>query len=123
MKVQSFEQLMAEMKAVARGDRGAPADAAAASVESSEALVRLLTPENRALLGMIETKHPQSIAELQTISGRKGPNLTRTLAKLEAAGIVTMETSNRRKAPKVVTRRIVIEIDPCREADRIAYAK
>ena len=48
MKIQRMKDLIAEMRAVARGEVPAPADAALPSVESVEALVRLLTPDNRS---------------------------------------------------------------------------
>ncbi len=83
-KIQGLRSLRDEMKAVARGERPAPADAARSSFNSVEAVVRLLTPENRALLAMIRDRQPQSVAELVQLSGRSQPNLTRTLAKLEA---------------------------------------
>ena len=50
MKIQPMQDLIAEMRAVARGEMAAPADAAMASVESAGALLRLLTPDNRSLL-------------------------------------------------------------------------
>ncbi len=50
------------------------------------------------------------------------PNLTRTLAKLEAAGFVTMKTTGRRKTPNVAVRRIFVEIDPYCESDRLRVA-
>ena len=120
MKVQSFKHLIDEMKTVAKGEAAAPPGAALPSVESADVLVRLLTTDNRALLLLIEQKHPQSIVELERLSGRKGPNLTRTLSKLEAAGLVRLDTVKRRKVPRVVARQIVIRIDPCRNADEIA---
>ena len=46
-KVQSLRSLREEMKAVARGERPAPADAGKPSFNSVDAVVRLLTPENR----------------------------------------------------------------------------
>ena len=52
-KIQSLRSLREEMKAVARGERPAPADAAKPSFNSIDALVRLLTPQNRQLLGII----------------------------------------------------------------------
>ncbi|MBL6929669.1 MAG: MarR family transcriptional regulator [Rhodospirillales bacterium] len=112
-KVQSLESLRNEMKAVARGDTPAPADAAAPSFNSIDALVRLLTPENRKLLALIRDNKPQSVAGLVKLSGRAQPNLTRTLAKLEAAGLVQMTATGRRKAPSVTVEKIVVEIDPC----------
>jgi hypothetical protein len=47
MKIQGVNNLIAEMRAVARGEIPAPADAALPSVEYEEALLRLLTAGNR----------------------------------------------------------------------------
>ncbi len=46
-KIQSHQALREEMRAVARGEKPAPKDAALPSFDSVEALIRLLTPENR----------------------------------------------------------------------------
>jgi predicted transcriptional regulator len=122
-KIQSLRSLREEMKAVARGERPAPADASKPSFDSIDTVVRLLTPENRALLALIRDRKPQSIAALVQMSGRAQPNLTRTLAKMVAAGFVTMKaTGRRRKAPSVTVKRIVVEIDPCSDRDRLRVA-
>jgi len=121
-KVQSLRSLREEMKAVARGERSAPSDASAPSFNSVEAIVRLLTPENRRLLTVIRDRKPQSVAELVQMTGRAQPNLTRTLAKFEAAGFVRMTTNGRRKAPSVAVKRIIVEIDPYSERDRLRVA-
>src|SRR5436189_3511872 len=98
-KVQNLRALREEMKAVARGERPAPADAAKPSFNSVEAVVRLLTPQNRQLLAVIRDRKPRSVAELGQMTGRAQPNLTCTLAKLEAAGLIKVKTVGRRKAP------------------------
>jgi len=121
-KVQSLAALEREMREVARGERSAPPDAARPSFNSVEAVVRLLTPENRALLAMIRDRKPQSVAELVQMSGRSQPNLTRTLAKLEAAGFITMKSLGRRKAPSVTVRKILVEIDPYSDRDELRVA-
>jgi len=121
-RIQNLRSLRDEMKAVARGERPAPADAAKPSFESVEAVVRLLTPENRRLLAIIRDRRPRSVAELAQASGRAQPNLTRTLAKMEAAGFVSMKAVGRRKVPRVAIRKIVVEIDPCAEHDRLNVA-
>ena len=59
--------------AVARGERSAPADAAKRSFKSVEALVRLLTPENRQLLALIRDSKPNFVAELVQITGPAQP--------------------------------------------------
>jgi predicted transcriptional regulator len=121
-KVQNLRSLREEMKAVARRERPAPVDAAKPSFNSVEAVVRLLTPENRQLLAIIRDRKPHSIAELVAMSGRAQPNLTRTLAKMESAGFITMTTVGRRKAPTVVMKKIVVEIDPYSDRDRLQVA-
>jgi len=121
-KIQSLASLEKEMKAVARGERAAPADAAKPSFNSVDALIRLLTPENRRLLALIRDRKPGSVAELVQLTGRAQPNLTRTLAKLEAAGFITMKAVGRRKAPSAAIKKIVVEIDPFSERDRLRVA-
>jgi len=121
-KVQNLRSLREEMKAVARGERPAPADAAKPSFNSVDAMVRLLTPENRRLLAIIRDRKPQSIAELVEMSGRAQPNLTRTLAKMESTGFITMKVVGRRKAPSVAVKKIVVEIDPYSDRDRLSVA-
>lgn len=46
------------------------------------------------------------------MTGRAQPNLTRTLATLEAAEFIRMKTVGRRKTPSIAVKRIVVEIDP-----------
>ena len=121
-KVQSLRSLREEMKAVARGERPAPANAGKPSFNSVDAVVRLLTPENRQLLALIRDRKPQSVAELVEMSGRAQPNLTRTLAKMASAGFITMKAVGRRKAPVVAVKKIVVEIDPYSDRDRLKIA-
>jgi len=57
------------------------------------------------------------------MSGRAQPNLTRTLAKMEAAGFIRMKAvGRRRKAPRVAIKKIVVEIDPYSDRDRLSIA-
>ncbi len=121
-RVQSHESLKREMMAVARGEQRAPKNAALPSFNSIEALTRLLTPENRALLATIRDRKPQSISELAEMTGRAQPNLTRTLAKLEAVGFVRMRVVNRRKVPTASVRKLHVEIDPFSQNDRLKIA-
>ena len=120
MKIQSLKDLINEMRAVARGEIPAPADAAEPSVESAEALLRLLTPDNRALLRTIRDAKPQSIAELARLTNRAEPNLLRTIGKLESFGLLEMRTVNRRRVPMVKVGTLHVEIDPYAMRDRIA---
>ena len=119
LKVQTAGSLMDEMRAVARGDRKAPRDAAKPSFETAEAIVRLLTPENRKLMAAIRDRKPKSISELVKFTGRAQPNLTRTLAKLEAAGLLKSTVSGKRKTPQVCVKKLFVEIDPYSPKDKL----
>ncbi len=121
-KIQSHGALREEMKAVARGQRPATKGANVTTFDSTSALLRLLTPENRALLAIIRDRKPQSIAELAQMSGRASPNLMRTLGKLEAVGFVRMTSINRCKVPSATVRRFRIDIDPFSQSDRLRAA-
>ncbi len=105
------------MRAVARGEKRAPKSAANASFESVYVLMRLLTAENRALMAMISDKKPSSIAELAKLTGRAASNLTRTLQKLEAAGLVKMNPSGKTKAPVPAIKTVRVRIDPFSQHD------
>lgn len=121
-RIVSHADLRSEMVAVARGERPAPRDAGDQSFESVGALMRLLTPDNRQLLAIIRDRKPRSIAELATLSGRAASNLTRTLAKLESSGFIRMEEDARRRIPTAIVRKLVIEIDPFSQNDRLEIA-
>ena len=121
-KVQGLRALREEMKTVARGERRAPSGSYRPSFNSIEAVVRLLTPDNRRLLALIRDRKPQSVAELGAMTGRAQPNLSRTLAKLEAVGFIRMKSVGRRKTPSVAVKRIVVEIDPSSDRDRLRVA-
>lgn len=119
VRIQSHGALRREMKEVASGKRPAPRGAGGVSFDSVETLLRLLTPKNRELLAVIRDKKPQSIAELAEMTGRKPPNVTRTLGKLEAVGFVRMKTVKRRKVPMASVRALRINIDPFSQNDRL----
>ena len=122
VKIQSHASLRNEMTWVARGEKKAPKDAGGLSFDSVEALLRLLTPQNRELLAAIRDKKPQSIAELAKLTGRAQPNLTRTLGKLEAIGFVHFNTVERRKVPTASVQSLQINIDPFSQNDRLEFA-
>jgi predicted transcriptional regulator len=63
-----------------------------------------------------------SIAALAKLTGRVASNLTRTLAKLEAAGLVRLEGLDKRKVPVATVKRLRVEIDPFSQRDRLEIA-
>lgn len=116
-RIQPLHELEAEMRAVARGEKAAPRDAAAPSFSSLDVLMRLLTPENRRLMATIRDKKPKSIAELAKLTGRAPSNLTRTLSKLEDAGLVKMRTDKKAKIPVPAVKVLRVKIDPFSQSD------
>jgi predicted transcriptional regulator len=122
MKIQRMSDLEKEMRKVARGEITAPSDAASPSVESTEALLRLLTPDNRSLLRTIRDAKPQSVAELARLTNRAESNLLRTLGKLEAFGLVEMRTVDRRRVPTPIIGMLHLDIDPYAMTDKIEFS-
>jgi len=120
IKIQTMRELRNEMLHVARGKKRAPRHASAPSFESVDVLLRLLTPQNRRLMATIRDNRPASIAELARMSGRAPSNLTRTLQKLEAAGLVRMETFKNTKTPVPAVTKLQLKIDPFSQHDTIA---
>lgn len=90
---------------------------------AADATIRLLTPRNRQLLALIRDHQPESVAALVRLSGRKQPNLARTLANLEAAGFVALVLNGRRRVPKILIAKIVIDIDPFSATDRLSITR
>lgn len=79
---------------------------------SPEAMVKLLSEENLALLHLIASQKPGSLRELALLAHRKESNLSRTLKKLHEAGIVDFEAGpGRARMPRVAARRVTLELD------------
>ena len=120
-RVQSWDAFKAGLIAAAKGGKAA-AGAGGLVVESVEALMRLLTPENRELLRIIRDEQPASVAALARRTGRAQPNLARTLGKLEALGLVGYRRDARRRAPITLARAFRVEVDPFAQTDRIVMS-
>ncbi len=79
---------------------------------SVEAMVKLLSEENLALLHLIVEQKPNSLRELAVLAHRKESNLSRTLKKLHEAGIVDFEEgAGHTRVPRVTARRVTLELD------------
>jgi predicted transcriptional regulator len=69
--------------------------------ESLQAMAQVLSNENQQLLRTIIDQKPQSIKELESITGRKSSNLSRTLKTMENYGIVQLSKQKKAVIPKV----------------------
>ena len=93
-------------------DSEATAAQAAADQVSAEAMVKLLSPGNLAVLDAIRRHKPTSMRELATLTGRKEASLSRTLKRFAQLGIVAFEDGPRRaRVPALVATRVHLEID------------
>src|ERR1700692_3968264 len=85
---------MAAMKArtmaVARDERKLGPHEPKLWFTSIESLARVLSDKNRLLLDLIIEQQPNSLAELEALSGRAKSNLSRTLKRMEPFGLVEL---------------------------------
>jgi predicted transcriptional regulator len=109
--IASYNEMKAMTLAVARGQRKlAPRDPRI-WFPSTESFARVLSAGNRDLLRVISEKAPGSLEELAQLTGRKKPNLSRTLKTMANYGLVDLKRGPRgRIAPKVVHDRIELEL-------------
>ena len=77
--------------------------------ESMKSMAQILSNENQALLKTILNKKPQSLKELEELTGRAKSNLSRTLRTLERYGIVELLKSNTTLVPKVKATHFKVE--------------
>jgi predicted transcriptional regulator len=97
--------------AVARGQRKLGSRSPRVWFPSTESFARVLSAGNRELLRVIAEQAPGSLEELATLTGRKKPNLSRTLKTMANYGLVRLERGVRgRIAPKVAHDRVELEL-------------
>jgi predicted transcriptional regulator len=84
--------------------------------ESLQSMAQVLNSENQRLLQLIMDKHPQSLKELEDLTGRSSSNLSRTLKTMAHYGIVELEKNKRQIVPRVKVSDFQIEFGIKREA-------
>ncbi|MEF3365880.1 hypothetical protein V3H18_04960 [Methylocystis sp. 9N] len=93
-------------------DSEATAEKCLGTKVSAEAMVKLLSAENLALLQVIGKGNVSSVRELAHMVNRKESNLSRTLKRLQEAGIVSFEKgAGRMRAPRLIARRVTLDLD------------
>ena len=70
---------------------------------------QILSSQNQELLKIIIQKKPQSLKELEELTGRAKPNLSRTLKTLERYGIVELNRVNNALVAEVKATRFNVE--------------
>ncbi len=87
--------------AIARGEYKPKKNEPKIWFESLKSMAQVLSNENRQLLKTILDKKPASLTELETLTGRKKSNLSRTLKTLERYGIVELHREKNKIVPEV----------------------
>ncbi len=87
--------------AIARGEYKPKKNEPKIWFESLKSMAQILSNENRQLLKTILDKKPASLTELESITGRKKSNLSRTLKTLERYGIVELHREKNKIVPEV----------------------
>ena len=97
--ITSYANIKARTIAIAKGKLKPRPDEPKVWITSFKSLASALSEENQELLKVIRERHPESIAELAEITGRKTSNLSRTLKTLERCGIVALKKSHAKRQP------------------------
>jgi predicted transcriptional regulator len=69
--------------------------------ESVQSMAQVLSSENQELLRIIKKQKPESLKQLEAVSGRKRSNLSRTLKTMSHYGIVDLIKQDRTIKPVV----------------------
>lgn len=77
--------------------------------ESIKSMAQILSSENQNLLQVILDNSPQSLKELEGLTGRAKSNLSRTLKTLERYGIVELHKQNNALVPEVKATHFQVE--------------
>ena len=105
----SKEQYKKRTIAIAKGEYVPQENEPKVWFESLQSMSQILSSQNQELLKIIIEKQPQSLRELEELTGRAKPNLSRTLKTLEQYGIVELDKINNALVPKVMATRFSVE--------------
>jgi predicted transcriptional regulator len=78
---------------------------------SLASLAAVLSDDNRRLLRLIYEKQPKSLTELAELSGRKVPNLSRTLRLMADYGLVSLQRNVRDVQPRALATEFLVVLD------------
>ena len=95
--IMPYEVMKARTIAIAKGKYRPSPSEPKIWFTSLRSLASVLSEENQNLLQAIREHNPESITELEKITGRAASNLTRTLHTLERYGLVVLEPAKPKK--------------------------
>jgi predicted transcriptional regulator len=109
--IASHEDLKRRALEIASGKRRRLPDEPKIWFTSIESFAKVLSESNRELLKIIDERNPQSLKELETLTGRRVSNLSRTLKTMNRYGLVSLEHGKRGAlAPKVLVRELHMDL-------------
>jgi predicted transcriptional regulator len=92
--IMSMKQYKQRTISIAKGIYKPKKDEPKVWFESVKSMAQILSNENQDLLKVILDNNPQSLKELEELTGRAKSNLSRTLKTLERYGIVELHKLN-----------------------------
>jgi len=107
--IMSMEQYKKRTIAIAKGEYTPKANEPKIWFESIKSMAQILSNENQDLLQTILDNKPQSLKELEELTGRAKSNLSRTLKTLERYGIVELNKVSNSLVPKVKATKFTVE--------------
>ena len=116
------EEMKARTLRIARGEEQPSPDDPKVWFISTESFSKVLSAPNREMLRMIAEQEPDSLNALAELTGRAKSNLSRTLKAMVGYGLIRMERSGKKLAPKLVHDRVVLELaltSPRRKGSRL----
>lgn len=106
--IMPYREMKARTIAIARGRYKPGPDEPKVWFTSLKSLASVLSEENQALLQTIREHNPQSIADLERITGRAASNLARTLHTLERYGLVELKPATRKTGGRAPLKPVVL---------------
>ncbi|MBN2825646.1 MAG: helix-turn-helix domain-containing protein [Campylobacterales bacterium] len=107
--IMSKEQYKKRTIAIAKGKYVPTKDEPKVWFESIGSLSQILSSQNQQLLQVIIDNNPQSLKELEELTGRAKPNLSRTLKTLQRYGIVELNRIHNALVPTVKATHFSVE--------------
>jgi len=107
--IMSKEEYKKRTIAIAKGEYIPKKDEPKVWFESIGSMSQILSSQNQELLKIIIEKRPQSLKELEELTGRAKPNLSRTLKTLQRYGIVELNRVNNALVAQVKATRFQVE--------------
>ena len=118
--IMPYEDYKRRTLAIARGNYRPRPGEPKVWFESLQSMAQVLSNENQALLKIILERKPESLKDLEAVTGRSSSNLSRTLKTLARYGIVKIEKVQRNLKPVVEATDFTVQFGlstapPCKE--------